>query len=109
MKQGIEVTSHGSGHAISVKLYAVIFIVLLILTAVTVAASFVDLGKWNTAVALVIACSKAMLVILFFMHVKDSEKLIWIFASAGFYWLAILMVITMHDYFSREVIKGLWS
>ena len=82
-------------------LLLLIFSALLVLTAVTVFAAFQDFGLLNTPIALTIAVFKAMLVIVYFMHVRHSSKLTWLFVAAGFFWLAILLTFTMADYGSR--------
>ena len=69
--------------------------------AATVAASGLGLGWWGQGIALLIAVTKAMLVLLFFMHVKYSPKMIWIFAGAGVLWLVILITLTFSNYVSR--------
>ena len=92
-----------SKHTVSVKLYAVIFAVLIALTLSTAGVSYIDLGgDLNVTVALAIAVVKALLVILFFMHVRDSNRLTWIFVGAGFFWLAIMMVLTLSDFLTRR-------
>ena len=92
-----------SQHVISVKLYATIFIVLLALTLSTTGVAFIDLGgDLNAIVALGIAVLKALLVILFFMHVRYSSRLTWIFVGAGFFWLLILLTLTMTDPLARN-------
>lgn len=85
----------------SPKTYAGIFVALLALTAVTVGAAFIDLGPLNTPVALGIAFLKASLVVLFFMHVKLSERLIQIFIVIGLYWLSIMLLLTFADTATR--------
>jgi cytochrome c oxidase subunit 4 len=86
----------------SSKFYYVIWIALLCLTVVTAAVSFVDLGPLNTVVALVIATIKALLVVLFFMHVKyTSEKLTKIVIVSAIFWLFLLLVLSMADYGTR--------
>ena len=102
--------SHGGHHVVSVKVYMLIFAALLAGTVLTVVVSGYDLdvqilGKivpFNTVVMLCIAAVKAVLVILFFMHVKYSPRLLWIFVAAGFMWLSILILLTMADYASRN-------
>jgi cytochrome c oxidase subunit 4 len=91
-----------SGHVVSVKLYVLIFFVLLALTGLTTATAFVDLGPLNTVVALAIAGCKMMLVILFFMHVRSSDGLTKIVVAAGFFWLMILISLTMSDFATRD-------
>jgi cytochrome c oxidase subunit 4 len=87
----------------SVATYVVIYVLLMALLVGTVVAANVDLGRWNTVVSLVIAAIKAILVILFFMHVRHSSKLTWIFAAAAFVWLGLLLALTMTDYASRNM------
>ena len=90
-----------SGHVVPRKVYYAVFGALLVLTAVTTAVAFVDLGPWNTVVALAIAFLKATLVALFFMHVKYSPRLTQIVVAGGIFWLAILIVLTLSDFVSR--------
>jgi len=96
-----------SQHIVSIRLYATIFGALLLLTLGTAAIAFVDLGgDLNTLVALAIAIVKALLVLLFFMHVRYSSRLIWVFVGAGFFWLAILMTLTLSDALTRSWLIG---
>ena len=91
-----------SKHVLSIKLYAVIFIALVALTLTTTGVAFIDLGgNLNVIVALTIAVVKALLVILFFMHVRYSDRLTWVFVGAGFFWLAIMMALTLSDFLTR--------
>ncbi|HEY3243970.1 MAG TPA: cytochrome C oxidase subunit IV family protein [Phycisphaerae bacterium] len=83
------------------KTYVSVFVSLMVLLALTVGVDLFDLGAWNTVISLAIAVAKAILVVLFFMHVRYSERLIWIAAVAGFFWLAILLALTMSDYGTR--------
>jgi cytochrome c oxidase subunit 4 len=73
----------------------------MVLTLLTVGVAFVDLGALNTILALTIAVTKALLVILFFMHVRYSSRLIWVCVAAGFFWLALLLTFVMGDYLTR--------
>jgi cytochrome c oxidase subunit IV len=92
-------------HVSSRSLYYLVFGALMVLTAVTVGVAYLDLGPLNDVVAMAIAVSKALLVILFFMHVRYSTRLVAITAVGGFFWLGILIVLTLSDYLSRgEVI-----
>jgi cytochrome c oxidase subunit IV len=99
-----------SEHIVSPKIYIVIFLALMVFTAVTVLAAFTDLSfnlggrhiNVNPAVALLIAGIKAALVILFFMHVRWSTRLTKVVVIAGLYWLAILLM-TVGDYVSRHM------
>jgi cytochrome c oxidase subunit 4 len=87
---------------VSVRVYFLVFFTLLLLTAVTTAIAFFDLGGGrNNAVAITIAVCKALLVILYFMHVRYSDRLTWVFAGAGFFWLLILIGGTMDDVLTR--------
>ena len=88
-------------HVVPVKIYLAIFGALMVFTAITVAVAFVDLGPLNNVVMLAIAVVKATLVVLFFMHVKYSTRLIPLVAAVGFMWLLILFGLTMSDYLSR--------
>jgi cytochrome c oxidase subunit 4 len=90
-----------SEHVVPPRVYFAVFAALLVLTATTTAVSFMDLGPWNTVVALVIAFLKATLVVLFFMHVKYSPRLTQIVIAGGLFWLAILLALTLSDFLSR--------
>jgi len=94
-----ENTEHGTH---SRKFYVAIGMSLLALTATTVFAAFVNLGPFNPVVALLIATIKATLVVLFFMHVKGaSEKLTAVVLVSGFFFLAILLSLSLADYMTR--------
>ena len=84
-----------------VRTYVIIWAILTIMTFTTYFVAQIDLGPFNTVVALMIAFFKMSLVILFFMHVKQETPLTKIFVVAGFFWLAILLAMTMGDYISR--------
>ena len=90
-----------SEHVVPVKVYLTVFVLLLVMTATTTAVSGVDLGPWNTVVALAIAVFKASLVVLFFMHAKYSPKLTRVVILGGLFWLAILLLITFSDFATR--------
>jgi len=97
-----------SPHVVSIKLYATIFGALLLLTMATAGAAFVDLGgALNSIVALTIALVKTLLVLLFFMHVRYSSRLTWVFAGAGLFWLLIMMSLTLSDVLTREGLSAL--
>jgi cytochrome c oxidase subunit IV len=91
-----------TSHIYPVRLYVGIWAVLIVLTATTVVVAEVELGEWNVVVALAIAIIKAVLVVLFFMHVKDSSGLTKLIIGAGFFWMAILFGLTLNDYLSRN-------
>lgn len=86
---------------VTIKTYAMVLISLLVLTATTCAVSFIDMGKMNTVVALVIAFVKASLVALIFMHLRYSRRLMQVVAAAGLFWLGILIALTMSDFLTR--------
>jgi len=90
-----------TSHIAPVKLYLTVFIALLVLLAVTVAASYVPLGRFNVVIGLMIAITKTFLVMLFFMHVSYSGRLVWVYVGVGFFWLAILLALTMADFLTR--------
>jgi cytochrome c oxidase subunit 4 len=90
-----------SEHIVSRKIYFLIFSALMVMTVVTVWAARFDVGRWNAIVALTIAVIKATLVVLYFMHVRYSSKLTWVFVCAGFIWLFILFAFTLSDYLTR--------
>ncbi|HSY70786.1 MAG TPA: cytochrome C oxidase subunit IV family protein [Alloacidobacterium sp.] len=98
--------THHSEHIVSPKVYGVIFGALLLGTGLTVAASYLELGIFNPIVAIAIACIKAVLVILFFMHVKYSSRLTKLTVAAGFFTFLVLITMTLTDYMSRA--WGLW-
>jgi cytochrome c oxidase subunit IV len=94
------------GHIAPLRLYLTIFGALMVGTAITVWVAFFDLGPLNNVVMLGIACAKALLVVLYFMHVRWSTRLTWVIAGSGFFWLLILFSLTMADYMSRGWIQG---
>ena len=87
--------------AVSIKTYALIFVTLLILTGTTFVVSGVDLGGLNAVVALVIAMAKALLVALFFMHLRYSRSLMLVVVAAGLLWLVIMITLTLGDFLTR--------
>lgn len=87
------------------KVYYLVFIALAIGTVLTWRIAFIDLGIWNPVVALAIACTKATLVVLFFMHVRYSNKLTMITVAAGFFWLLIMISLDLSDYLTRGIIR----
>jgi len=91
-----------SGHVTPLKVYIGIFLTLMVMTAITVAVAYVNLGQLNKVVALGIASFKATLVVLYFMHVKYQSRLTKLVVVTGFFFLAILLGMTMIDYGSRE-------
>ena len=88
-------------HIIPRSVYFGIFAVLMALTVITVAVSYVNLGPLNIIVAITVAVIKATLVVLYFMHVRYSSRLTWVVVGAGVFWLLILLGMLMGDYGSR--------
>jgi len=88
-------------HVTSKGIYYAIFATLIVLTLVTIGVARIDLGPLNTIVALTIAVTKAVLVVLFFMHLRYSTRLTKLVVVAGFVWLAILIGLTMSDVLTR--------
>lgn len=88
-------------HLVSRQIYYRVFAALLILTALTVGVAFIDLGRFNAIIALVIAAGKASLVILFFMHLRYLSRFIAVCLATGLFWLLLLLAFTMSDYLTR--------
>jgi cytochrome c oxidase subunit 4 len=103
-----DVEINDTHHVIPLSVYNKVFAALFVLFILTVAAAYVDLTKYweplNIIVAMTIAVAKALLIILYFMHVRFSSKLTQLFAMAAFIWLGILFLFTMGDYFSRPML-----
>jgi cytochrome c oxidase subunit 4 len=93
-------------HIVTPKTYLAVWITLLAATALTTGAAFIDLKEFNPVLALAIACFKAVLVILFFMHVYFSSRLMKLTVAAGFFTFIVLITMTLSDYMSRS--WGLW-
>lgn len=90
-----------SEHITPIRVYVIIFLALIVLTAVTVWVAFHDYGVWNDLIAMGIAIVKATLVVLFFMQVYYSSRLSKLTVVGGLLWLLILIGITLSDYLSR--------
>ncbi len=90
-----------SSHVVSQKTYYFIFAILMVLLVLTVGVAEVNLGPLNFTVAMVISVAKTVLIMLFFMHVRYSSRLVQLFAAAGFGWLMIMVLLTMSDYLTR--------
>jgi len=88
-------------HVVPQKIYLLVFATLLCLTLITVDVAFYNFGWLNLYLALGIATTKATVIVLYFMHVKFSPRLIWVFALAGIFWLIILFALTFSDYLTR--------
>jgi cytochrome c oxidase subunit IV len=81
-----------------------VWVALLALLLLTWGVAKFDLGAWNIIAALTIAVAKMLLVVVVFMHLRYSVKLIWVFAAAGIFWLFIMITLTMSDYLTRGLI-----
>jgi len=91
-----------SEHIVPVRIYVTIFLLLLVGTALTVIAAFVDFpGQFNTIVAMTIATAKATAVVLYFMHVRYSTRLVWVIVGSALFWMAILFAFTLADFYTR--------
>jgi cytochrome c oxidase subunit 4 len=89
-------------HIVPRKTYFSVFAALLLGTALTVIAANINFGRMNDVIAMSIAITKMMLVLLFFMHVRYSSRLIWVIVASMFFWLLILLSLTLTDYTSRD-------
>jgi len=93
-----------SQHVVSLKTNIAVWLVLLVLTGVTAGVAFIDLGPFNTVVALIIATIKALLVVLIFMHVKyASDKLTKVVLISALFWLFLLLGLSLADYTTRAL------
>ncbi len=97
---------HAEHHIVTPIQYVLVFGTLLVFTLITVGAAFIDLKWANPVIALGIACFKAVIVILFFMHAKYQSRLIKMTIGSGFFVFLVLIVMTMSDYVSRS--WGTW-
>lgn len=91
-----------SEHIVERKTYFLVFAALMVGTVLTVVAAQFDFGRMNDIIAMTIAIAKMLFVLLFFMHVRYSSRLIWVVVAAMFFWLLILLLMTMTDYTSRD-------
>jgi len=91
-----------SEHIVPVRIYVTIFLVLLVGTGLTVLAAFQDFPwQLNTIIAMTIAITKATFVVLYFMHVRYSARLIWVIVASALFWLVIMFALTFSDYWTR--------
>jgi len=92
-----------SEHIVPVRIYFIILSVLILGTALTVWAGFRDFpGPLNVIIALTIASIKATLVILYFMHLRYSQRLLWIIFLSALFWMGLLFALTFSDYWTRQ-------
>jgi len=89
-------------HVVPLKFYFGVFLLLMVMTVITVLVASVDLGPLNVLVALTIAIIKATAVVLIFMHVWWGSKLTKVLVIAGIFWLFIMLVFTLSDYLTRS-------
>src|SRR3954449_13099389 len=88
-------------HEVPMSTYVMVFLALMVLLVITVVAAFINLGEANMIVAMTIAIIKAILVMLYFMHVKFASRLTKVFVAASFVWLSVMFILTWGDYISR--------
>jgi cytochrome c oxidase subunit IV len=88
------------------KTYVIVWASLLMLLGLTVAVSFIHLGWFNPVAAVTIAFVKAVIIVLYFMHVRYSSPLVWAFAAGSILWLAIMFVLTFSEYLSRSLLPA---
>jgi cytochrome c oxidase subunit 4 len=90
-----------SQHIMPVRTLVQVFVALLVLLFATVGGAYLPLGPLHFPVAMTIAVAKAVLIVLFFMHLLYSGRLMMVVSAAGFVWLAIMLAFTLSDYLSR--------
>jgi cytochrome c oxidase subunit IV len=96
---------------VPVSTYVMVFLALMLGTALTTWVAYIDLGKWNTVAALAIAVCKMLLVVLFFMHVKYATGLTRIIIIGAFFWLGIMITLSCSDELTRhwEIVPQGWT
>jgi cytochrome c oxidase subunit 4 len=92
-------------HVLPVRYYFYVYIALMVLLAATVGAAFINIEPFNFALTMLIAVAKAVMILLIFMHVRYSERLVWVFSCAAFLWLALLIAMSLNDYFTRGLLN----
>ncbi|HEX4004319.1 MAG TPA: cytochrome C oxidase subunit IV family protein [Candidatus Acidoferrales bacterium] len=99
------------GHVVPIGVYVAVFLSLMCLTALTTGVAYIDLGAFNTVAALAIAVIKMLLVVLFFMHVKYATGLTRVVIIAGFFWLGIMITLSLSDELTRgwEINPAGWT
>lgn len=95
-----------SHHITPVSTYLVVFAGLMILLALTLFVGYTNFGAFDKTITLAVAIVKASLIMLFFMHLRHSSGLVWIFGLLGFFFLIIMLLISMGDYIARGTIPG---
>jgi cytochrome c oxidase subunit 4 len=92
-------------HVMPVRTNIAVFVALLVLLVMTVVAARMPLGALHVPIAMTIATIKAVLIVLFFMHLLHSHRLMMIVSVASFFWLAIMVALTLNDYLTRGVLQ----
>ncbi len=95
-----------NGHIVQVRTYVTVWAILISLTALTTGIAYVDLGPFNTPIAISIAVAKMLLVALYFMNVRYSGRMVQVAAAAGICWLLILFALTLSDYLTRGAVPN---
>jgi cytochrome c oxidase subunit IV len=96
------VEHEGEHHVVPVSVYLTVFAALMVLLVLTLIAAMFNLGEWNIVIAVTIAVIKALLVALYFMHLRWGTRLVQLFGAAALFWLAIMFALTLGDYWSRH-------
>ncbi len=91
---------------VSKRTYALTFGALILLTLLTTAIGFFDLGAWSTIVAIILAGAKASLIAMFFMHALYESKVVRVVIAGGVIWVAILISLTIVDYLTRHYLPN---
>jgi cytochrome c oxidase subunit 4 len=91
-----------SHHITAIRTYVKVFLLLMVLTAITVWVAYLDMGILNTFVAVTIAVIKALLVLVIFMHLRHSARILWLGAGAGAVWMVVMLALTLSDYRTRN-------
>jgi cytochrome c oxidase subunit IV len=92
----------GHSHVLPLRTYYIVFVALMLLLVATVVGAYLPLGNLHLLTAMTIAIAKAVLIVLYFMHLRYSNRLTAICAIASFIWLTILILFVMNDYLSRD-------
>ena len=93
-------------HIVPIRVYLNVFAALLVLLVLTVVVAYIDFGVLADLVAMTVASAKALLIILYFMHVRWSSRLTWLIVASGFFWLFILVLLTLADFLTREPVPS---
>ncbi|HEY8100684.1 MAG TPA: cytochrome C oxidase subunit IV family protein [Burkholderiaceae bacterium] len=93
----------------SIKHYLIVWLCLMVLLGLTFGSAFLRMGAWNGAINLIIAAIKALLVVLFFMHLKSSKGLVRICAVTALFTLGLLFLLSGSDYVTRKIYPAPWQ